>query len=66
MDDDGHPIKPSGEFGELVTMDHNVNIEHDEPNPYAAFSQAGGKHLLVVLDVYTQWLQAYPVPTKGT
>ena len=64
VDDDGHPIKPTGEFGELVTMDHKINIEKDEPNPYVSSEHFKGRHLLVVLDVYTQWLQAYPVPTK--
>ena len=45
-------------------MDRKTNIEKHEPNPYVASEYGKGKHLLIVLDVYTQWLQAYPVPTK--
>ena len=57
-------MKQSGEFGELVTMDHNVVIEQDEGCEYFAAEKGKAKHRLVIQDHYTQWLQAYPVPAK--
>ena len=64
VDEDGVPFKPSGDFGELVTMDHKISIEKDEGCPYFNYESRKGKHMLVIQDVYTQWLQAYPVPSK--
>ena len=61
---DEEPLKETGAFGELVTMYHNVNIEKDEGCPYFENEKGNGKHMIVVHVVYTQWLQAYPVPRK--
>ena len=47
-------------------MDHKVNIEKNEGCPYFDNEKGKGKHMLVIQDVYTQWLQAYPVPKKDT
>ena len=41
IDDKGVAFKPSGDFGELVTMDHKVNIEKDEGHPF--FLHESGK-----------------------
>ena len=34
VDEDGVSFKPSGDFGELVTLDHKLNNEKDEGCPY--------------------------------
>ena len=33
---------------------------------YFENEKGNGNHMLVIQDVYTQWLQAYPVPKKDT
>ena len=46
-------------------MDHIVTIERLRC-PYVENEKGNGNHMFVVQDVYTQWLQAYPVPRKDT
>ena len=45
-------------------MDHKVNIEKGEGCPVFNDEAGKGKHMLVILDYFTQWVQAYPVPSK--
>ena len=58
------PLKDTKAFGDLVTMDHKVNIEKGEGCPVFNDEAGKGKHMLVILDYFTQWVQAYPVPSK--
>ena len=58
------PLKDTKAFGDLVTMDHKVNIEKGEGCPVFNDEAGKDKHMLVILDYFTQWVQAYPVPSK--
>ena len=57
-------MKQTTAFGDLVTRDHKVNIEKGDGCAVFNDEEGKGKHMLVILDYYTQWVQAYPVPTK--
>ena len=45
-------------------MYHKVNIEKGEGCPVFNDEAGKGKRMLVILDYFTQWVQAYPVPSK--
>ena len=47
-----------------MTLDYKVNIEKGEGCPVFKDEAGKGKHMLVILDYFTQWVQAYPVPSK--
>ena len=57
-------MQPTGEFGELTTVEHKVNVDKDEVCLCVAHERVKGKRMLVILDVYSQWLQAYPVASR--
>ena len=58
------PLKDTKAFGDLVTMDHKVNIDKGDGCPVFNDEAGKGKRMLVILDYFTQWVQAYPVPSK--
>ena len=45
-------------------MDHKILIEQDDGCVYFVGDKGKAKRLLVIQDHYTQWIQAYPVPTR--
>ena len=58
VDEEGQPYTPTGAFGGQVTTAHKVNIEKNEGSPYFTHEYGKGNHMLVMLDMSTQWLQA--------
>ena len=53
-------VVPTAEhFGDLITADHKILIEESE-------SRKNHRHAVVVQDLATQWIQAYPCKRKSS
>ena len=53
----GEPVPRAANFGDLITADHKVLSENCE-------SRNNHRYAVVVQDLATQWIQAYPCKTK--
>ena len=58
------PLKNTKAFGDLMTLDYKVNVEKGASCPVFNDESGKGNHTLVILNYFTQWAQAYPVPSK--